>query len=194
MRSSSALKVVSIYSIVIGVLGLIGSFNNQLSSYGSNAFIFIVLIVLSILSLSIQNLTAQKVFMIIIFVFYCLMIGTSLIILVLFPGIGLLVLGLFVVPFIYGIIYLVKSGKERVFGASSGSSNYPSLEVQELDEEVKFNKYELARKMEEQNELRVALRLFEEIRDYKDSYLHILNIKEALIRQEKEHLERNSSE
>ena len=121
MRSKTAAKVVTIYSIVFGALVFIGglsNFNTE-GNQAFNIFLGIAILTLSIIALVITNQEKdrpkEKALLITLFVIYCFFEAVSFITLFL-PFFGLqiflLVQLVIAVPFSFGIVYLVRLSKE----------------------------------------------------------------------------------
>lgn len=115
MKSSTAKKVVAIYSIVFGLLALFESITGGLStsSEASSLVFEVVLVVMGVLLLTIARGRLEKVFMIIALVVYSLCALVGLIVMIIVPFFGIVAMLIFVVPFVFTIIYLVSLNHEN---------------------------------------------------------------------------------
>ncbi len=122
MRSSTAAKVVAIYSIVFGALGLVGTlFDGDVANEtGSPAFSIIwmslfVVFGIVVLTKSNSGTYGEKGFVITLLVFYAVISAFGIILLG-FPFFGpmlfLIVQILVVTPIVFSIIYLNRASKE----------------------------------------------------------------------------------
>ena len=127
MRSLTAKKVVAIYSIVFGGLGLIGSFSDAIDVW--TLVIEILLIALGILLLIPALQRAEKGLIITGLVYYSLLVLAGLIFFFIIPFMGFIIWGLSGVPFAFSIVYLVRRGKEELgMWDDYGNPNFPKEE------------------------------------------------------------------
>ncbi len=111
MKSSTAKKVVAIFSIIFGILALIGSFGDDPQT--TSIIISIGMIVIGILLL-IPNFSekTQKGLIIAVLAYYSLTILVGFAVMMVAPPVGVLIIGIVLVPFIFSIVYLVRQSKE----------------------------------------------------------------------------------
>jgi hypothetical protein len=120
-------KVVAIYSIVFGAIGLIGSFSDAVAVWA--LVIEILLIVLGILLLIPALQRAEKGLIITGLVYYSLLVLAGLIFFFIIPFMGFVIWGLSGVPFAFSIVYLVRKGKEELgMGDDYSNPSFPREE------------------------------------------------------------------
>lgn len=112
MQSSTAKKIVSVFSLVFGALSIISIFQEKNAEVLS-WILSISLIIIGILLL-IPSLTKhEKGLMIFALVIYSLFVFSGLIILLFYPVLSLIVFAVVGVPFAFSIVYLVLLKKEK---------------------------------------------------------------------------------
>lgn len=122
MKSSSAKKVVAIYSIVFATLSLLGTFTETPDVLG--IIIVITMLISGIILLIPELKKVEKPLMITLLVVYSVFVLGGLIYFFIIPLIGLIVFGMVGVPFIFAIVFLSLKAKEDNH-VTSQSSNPP---------------------------------------------------------------------
>ncbi len=149
MRSKTAAKVVTIYSIVFGALVLLGAIGN-INNGGDRAVgvvMGIAILALGIIGLVLTNQEndrpKEKAFMITLFVIYCIYeVASFFILFVPFFGMQffLIIQALIAVPFSFSIVYLVRLSKEaHMVKTNSQVTNFLESEKQLSDFEQKIH-------------------------------------------------------
>jgi len=116
MRSATAKKVVSIFSLIFGGLSIIGYITEGSQGQAMSWVISISMIVIGVLLLIPTLKKAEEALMIGALVLYSLFMFAGLVIMAipdLGPFIGLLILGIVGVPFSFSIVYLARLAKEK---------------------------------------------------------------------------------
>src|SRR5690606_41712059 len=111
MKSSTALKVVSIYCLVLGVLAIIGNLGDP-DAEPAIYLVCLVFFVFGLLALVISSRKTQMVMMLILFIINAVFIGFAAINLFIIPEISMIIFVGYGVPFAFGIVYFVKFKKE----------------------------------------------------------------------------------
>lgn len=149
MRSKTAAKVITIYSIVFGALvlsGAIGNINNG-GDRAVGVVMGIAILALGIIGLVVTNQEKdrpkEKAFIITLFVIYCIYEVASFIILFV-PFFGmqffLIIQAVIAVPFSFSIVYLVRLGKEAEMAkTNSAVTNFLESEKHVSDFEQKIH-------------------------------------------------------
>lgn len=122
MKSSSAKKVVAIYSIVFATLSLLGTFTETPDVL--EIIIVITMLISGIILLIPELKKVEKPLMITLLVVYSVFVLVGLIYFFIIPLIGLIVFGMVGVPFIFAIVFLSLKAKEDNH-VTSQSSNPP---------------------------------------------------------------------
>lgn len=195
MKLSVTEKIISYFAVSLGAILLIFATINMIEESEINfAFGIIFTLayqVLGIITLVLERKTTKpKIGLFItLFVFNSLYILTGLTLLFIIPGVGLLFILLFGVPFAFGIVYFVNyyNQEAKLSDTLKGYQLYSFISSID-EEERRIKAYEIGLKYLEEKEYEMALKMFEKIPDYRDSKLHIFNIQEILIKREKEEL------
>jgi len=112
MNSIVSKMIVALYSIVFGVVGLIGPI-----SYGPEALVYVVqsvMIVIGIVLLIPPLKKFMKLIMMIVTGVYSLIVLTGLIIIFMIPLAGILLLAVIAIPFTFSIVSLGLIKKEKI--------------------------------------------------------------------------------
>jgi hypothetical protein len=136
MEASTAKKVVAISSLALGGISTITSlFEIGTSSFNFLRFVFSVfLLVVGILLLAIRSESAQKGLLIAVFIFFCFCILIGLLsFLIPFVGwlLGVIIFGIYGVPFAFSIVYFVTSGREATIAADEDLRQVVALDDME---------------------------------------------------------------
>jgi hypothetical protein len=181
MNAKSALNVFAWINLVLGIIALLGSISISEVNF-LTYLIELVLIGTGIILLTKPIGTLASVFFGISFGIFVLFVLVGLF----FPtdaSIALILLLMGGAPLVFASIYLIKLKSEKSLEkVPSGTSDFDSIDL----EEKKLKAYDIGLRYFNEKEFDLALKMFEKIRDFRDSEHYILEIKTILLEEEKD--------
>lgn len=122
MKSKTAKKVVAIYSLIMGAIALFGTLGQGQFARGDGAVLIleVILIVMGVTLLIVSQTHTEKILIVIALIIYSFCMLAGLLVTFVIPPLGLLVMAMYGVPFIFSIIYLSSKKDKNI-------ANHPNL-------------------------------------------------------------------
>jgi predicted membrane protein len=181
MKAKSYRSIFAWISLVLGVIAFLGSISSDEINLWTYFFEMVMIITGLVLLISPIGIFSSTFFIIDLIIFgLFLLVG---LVVPLESGLALILILMGLIPLIFGILYAVKIKEEnKTIRVEKLPSSFDEIDL----EEKKIKAYDIGLRYFNEKEYQLSLKMFEKIRDYRDSERYIIEIKTILLDKEKE--------